>query len=46
MVVAEGSTHYKEIFLASILKNTDKASYDVIKTVVNTTSREARIRAH
>ena len=27
---------YKEIYLASILKNSDKACYDVIKTVVNT----------
>jgi basic membrane protein A len=28
---------YKEIYLTSILKNTDKACYDVIKTVVDTT---------
>lgn len=28
---------YKEIYLTSILKNSDKASYDVIKTVVDDT---------
>ena len=31
------SPDYKEIFLTSILKNTDKASYDIIKTVVDKT---------
>ena len=38
------SPDYKEIYLTSILKNTDKASYDVIKTVVNNTFKGGTYR--